>query len=53
MPERFSHSNYIDIVRRLVPTLGHDQSTVVKSDQVPNLEKIVVWWQSKGKYFNI
>ena len=49
MPEKFSHSNYVDIVRHLVPTLGHDNTTIVKSEQVPNLEKIIVCGHKKHK----
>ena len=49
MPESFSHSNYVDIVRHLVPHLGHDNTTNVQSKEVPNLEKIVVCGHKKHK----
>ena len=52
MPEKFSHSNYVDIVRHLVPTLGHDNTTIVKSEQVPNLEKIIVCGHTAFKLCN-
>ena len=42
MPESFSHSHYVDIVRHLIPTLGHDGSTDIKSDVLPHLEKVIV-----------
>ena len=42
MPERFSKSHYVDIVRHLVPDLGKDGTTNVKNDRVPHLQQVVV-----------
>jgi fatty-acyl-CoA synthase len=42
MAESFSKSNYVDIVRALVPDIGKDESSTVKSDVLPHLEKVIV-----------
>ena len=42
MPEQFSHSYYVDIVRHLIPTIGAQGSTTIKSSRVPDLRHIIV-----------
>ena len=42
MPESYSKSNYVDIVRHLIPDLGRDNSTTIKSDLVPDLKHVIV-----------
>lgn len=48
MPENFSHSNYVDIVRQVIPNLGHD-GTEIKCQEVPHLKNIIVCGTKKHK----
>lgn len=49
MPESFSKSSYVDIVRHIIPNLGTDGSTIVHSDKVPSLKNIIVAGTKKHK----
>lgn len=49
MPESFSHSHYVDIVRHLIPELGRDGTTNVNSEKVPHLKHVVVCGTKKHK----
>lgn len=49
MPESFSRSNYVDIVRHLVPNIGKDGSTNIHSDKLPHLRNVIVCSKKKHK----
>lgn len=49
MPESFSKSHYVDIVRNLIPDLGKRGTTDIKSDRVPHLKQVVVCGTKKHK----
>lgn len=49
MPESFSHSHYVDIVRHVVPTIGKGGSTTINSEEVPTLKNVIVCDHKKHK----
>lgn len=49
MPESHSKSNYVDIVRHLIPDIGKDNSTTINSDIVPDLKHVIVTGTKKHK----
>lgn len=49
MPEQFSHSHYVDIVRHTVPGLGVSTSTTINCPEAPELRHVIVCDHKKHK----
>ena len=50
MTERFKKSNYVDIVRSLVPSLGEDGGSFeVHSDRLPHLRHVILFGKEKHR----
>jgi fatty-acyl-CoA synthase len=48
MSESFKHSNYVDIVRKLIPKIGK-MGTNIESEIVPHLKRVIVCGHKKHK----
>ena len=46
MAESFKHSNYVDILRNIIPNVGK-HGTTIQSERVPHLKHVVVWGHKK------
>ena len=49
MPEQFSHSHYVDIIRHLIPNIEKYHGSIIKSLEVPDLKYVIVCDHKKHK----
>ena len=49
MPEQFSHSHYVDIIRHIIPDISKFDGSIVKSLEVPDLKYVIVCDHKKHK----
>ena len=51
MPESFSKSHYVSILRNIIHNHGHDGSFEVKWKELPDLKRVIIWDHKKHKGF--
>ena len=51
MPESFSKSHYVDILRKIIHNHGHDGSYEVNWKELPDLKRVIIWDHKKHKGF--